>query len=118
MCKRRVARVLHIFLRRNGFLDTGKKTVTVPWNYAAKLEEINRIIKDGGGAKQYACMDDTDKHLKVADKPSHKGKQWAHQELHQRESLKCSGYIGNWERLSLLRVKRDEVRLPCQSMFQ
>ena len=50
-----------------------------------KLEEINRIIKDGGGAKQYtfktyleeswkACMDDTDKHLKVADKPAHKGK--------------------------------------------
>lgn len=83
-----------------------QKTVTVPWNYAAKLEEINRIIKDGGRAKQYsfktcpeaswkACMDDTDKHLKVADKPSHKGKQWAHQELHQRESLKCSGYIGN-----------------------
>lgn len=130
MCKRRVARVLHIFLlRRNRFLGTGKKTVTVPWNDAAKLEEINRIIKDGGGAKQYpfetcpeaswkACMDDTDKHLKVADKPSHKGKQWAHQELHQRESLKCSGYIGNWERLSLLRVKWDEVRPPCQSMFQ
>lgn len=56
-------------------LDTDKKTITVPWNYAAKLEEINRIIKDGGGAKQYtfktyleeswkACMDDTDKHLK------------------------------------------------------
>ena len=34
-------------------LDTDKKTITVPWNYAAKLEEINRIIKDGGGAKQY-----------------------------------------------------------------
>ena len=66
-------------------LDTDKKTITVPWNYAAKLEEINRIIKDGGGDKQYtfktyleeswkACMDDTDKHLKVADKPAHKGK--------------------------------------------
>ena len=65
-------------------LDTDKKTITVPWNYAAKLEEINRIIKDGGGAKQYpfktcleaswkACMDDTDKHLKVADNPSHRG---------------------------------------------
>ena len=34
-------------------LDTDKKTITVPWNYAAKLEEINRIIKDGGGDKQY-----------------------------------------------------------------
>lgn len=58
-------------------LDTGKKTVTAPWNYAAKPEEINRIIKDGGGAKQYpfnTCLDDTDMHLKVADKPSHKGK--------------------------------------------
>ena len=66
-------------------LDTDKKTITVPWNYAAKLEEINRIIKDGGGDKQYtfktyleeawkACMDDTDKHLKVADRPARKGK--------------------------------------------
>ena len=26
-------------------LDTDKKTITVPWNYAAKLEEINRIIR-------------------------------------------------------------------------
>ena len=33
-------------------LDTDKKTITVPWNYASKLEEINRIIKDGGGDKQ------------------------------------------------------------------
>lgn len=72
------------FVAQEWILDTGKKTVTVPWNYAAKLEEINRILKDGGGAKQYPfktclgeswkpCMDDTDKHLKVADKPSHKG---------------------------------------------
>ena len=45
-------------------LDTDKKTITVPWNYAAKLEEINRIIKDGSG----------DKHLKVADRPARKGK--------------------------------------------
>ena len=61
-------------------LDTDKKTITVPWNYSDKLAEINRIIKDGGGDKQYtfktyideawkACMDDTDKSLKVADKP-------------------------------------------------
>ena len=66
-------------------LDTDKKTITVPWNYAAKLEEINRIIKDGGGDKQYTfktyleeagkiCMEDTDKHLKVADRPARKGK--------------------------------------------
>ena len=50
-----------------------------------KLEEINRITKDGGGAKQFTfktcleeawriCMDDTDKHLKVADRPVRKGK--------------------------------------------
>lgn len=61
-------------------LDTDKKIITVPWNYAAKLAEINRIIKDGGGSKQYSfssylneiwqqCMDNTDEHLKVADKP-------------------------------------------------
>lgn len=77
MCKRRVARVLHIFCCAGIDFSIPAKTVTVPWNYAAKLEEINRIIKDGGGAKQYpfkTCMDDTDKHLKVADKPSHKGK--------------------------------------------
>ena len=66
-------------------LDTDKKTITVPWNYAAKLEEINRIIKDGGGDKQYTfktyleeawkiCMDDIDKHLIVADMPARKGK--------------------------------------------
>lgn len=61
-------------------LDTDKKTITVPWNYAAKLEELNRIIKEGGGDKKYTfssylkenwdlCMGDTDAHLKVADKP-------------------------------------------------
>lgn len=61
-------------------LDTDKKIITVPWNYADKLAEINRIIKDGGGDKQYTfssylneiwkqCMENTDEHLKVADKP-------------------------------------------------
>ena len=66
-------------------LDTDKKTITVPWNYAAKLEELNRIIEQGGGTKKYdfksyltemweICMKDTDKHLKVADKPSSKHK--------------------------------------------
>ena len=61
-------------------LDTDKKLITVPWNYAAKLDELNRIIADGGGNKKYdfksflqenwdACMADTDKHLKVAEKP-------------------------------------------------
>ena len=61
-------------------LDTEKKTITVPWNYAAKLEELNKIIKQGGGTKKYdfksyltemwdECMSDTDAHLVVAQKP-------------------------------------------------
>ena len=64
-------------------LDTDKKTITVPWNYAAKLEEMNKIIKQGGGSKKYdfksylqemwdECMADTDAHLKVAAKPNGK----------------------------------------------
>ena len=63
-------------------LDTDKKEIIVPWNYAKKLEEINRIGKDFGGEgfeKQTftsylnkvweECMKDTDAHLRVADKP-------------------------------------------------
>ena len=61
-------------------LDTDKKQIIVPWNYAQKISEINQIIVDGGGSKKYtfgsylqenwdACMADTDKHLIVADKP-------------------------------------------------
>ncbi len=30
-------------------LDTDKKTITVPWNYAAKLDELNRTISAFGG---------------------------------------------------------------------
>ena len=30
-------------------LDTDKKTITVPWNYTTKLEEINRMVKEYGG---------------------------------------------------------------------
>ena len=30
-------------------LDTDKKTITVPWNYTVKLEEINRMVKEFGG---------------------------------------------------------------------
>ena len=66
-------------------LDTDKKTITVPWNYAAKLDELNRIIEDGGGSKKYdyksylqenwtSCMENTDKHLIVAQKPAKKDK--------------------------------------------
>ena len=64
-------------------LDTDKKTITVPWYYAAKLEALNKIIADGGGTKKYDfksyiqeawdfCMSDTDNHLKVAEKPNRK----------------------------------------------
>ena len=64
-------------------LDTDKKTITVPHNYAQKLEEMNKIIKQGGGTKKYdfksylqemwdECMAETDAHLKVADKPKKK----------------------------------------------
>ena len=62
---------------------TPTKRPSVPWNYAAKLEELNKIIKQGGGSKKYdfksylkdmwdECMADTDAHLKVADKPTKK----------------------------------------------
>ena len=63
-------------------LDTDKKQIIVPWNYAQKLDEINRIAEDFGGKdfqKQTfssyinkvwnECMSDTDKHLVVAQKP-------------------------------------------------
>ena len=66
-------------------LDTDKKTITVPWNYAAKLDELNTIIASGGGTKKYDfksylqenwdfCMVDTDKYLIVAQKPVKKDK--------------------------------------------
>lgn len=31
-------------------LDTDKRIITVPWNYQAKLEELNGIAKQYGGA--------------------------------------------------------------------
>ena len=34
-------------------LDTDKKTITVPWNYQAKLNEMNKLIAEySGGAMQ------------------------------------------------------------------
>ena len=66
-------------------LDTDKKTITVPWNYAAMLDEMNRIIVEATGDESKkktfvgylqecwdAAMSDTDKNLKVADKPARK----------------------------------------------
>ena len=63
-------------------LDTDKKTITVPWNYAQKIEEMNRIVEEAGGKeaekwdfKNYIgkiwayCIDNSDKCLRVGDKP-------------------------------------------------
>ena len=64
-------------------LDTDKKTITVPWNYTAKLEEINRMIKEFGGpdakTKTFSgyidecwhdAMEHSDTQLKTASKPT------------------------------------------------
>lgn len=66
-------------------LDTDKKTITVPWNYSAKLEQINKMIMDltGDETKKKTfdgylkecweeAMSDTDKNLKTAQKPNRK----------------------------------------------
>ena len=63
-------------------LDTDKKTITVPWNYTTKLEEINRMIKEYGGedakTKTFSgylqecwdfAMKNSDTNLKTAQKP-------------------------------------------------
>ena len=63
-------------------LDTDKRTVTVPYNYAEKVDEINRIAREFGGATtepmkplEYIqriwneCMSDTETCLVVAPKP-------------------------------------------------
>ena len=34
-------------------LDTDKKTITVPWNYQAKLAVINRIAEQYGGKEGF-----------------------------------------------------------------
>ena len=66
-------------------LDTDKKTITVPWNYAAKLEEMNdlimKITNDPSKKKTFSgylkeCWDyamaHSDTQLKTAAKPSKK----------------------------------------------
>ena len=66
-------------------LDTDKKTITVPWNYTQKLEEINRMVKEFGGAdaqpKTFSgyidecwkiAMAHSDTNLKTASKPVNK----------------------------------------------
>ena len=68
-------------------LDTDKKTITVPWNYTAKLEEINRLVKEFGGSdakiKTFSgyidecwrdAMAHSDTQLKTAPRPAKNGK--------------------------------------------
>ena len=64
-------------------LDTDKKTITVPWNYADKLAEINRMVEEYGGKEApkktfsgllQECWDyamaHSDTNLKTAQKPN------------------------------------------------
>lgn len=66
-------------------LDTDKKTITVPWNYQTKLDEINRIIMevsdDETKKKTFTgyinelwedCIKNSDKCVVTADKPFRK----------------------------------------------
>lgn len=68
-------------------LDTDKKTITVPWNYQDKLNEINRLIKQYGGPnaetetfKGYMdkiwreCIEASDEHVRTGEKPKKKEK--------------------------------------------
>ena len=63
-------------------LDTEKKTITVPWNYADKLEAYHNMVMQISGDESkkktfktfiddvwQECMADSDKCLKTADKP-------------------------------------------------
>ena len=64
-------------------LDTDKKTITVPYNYTDKLDAINKMIKEYGGAdaqvKTFSgyidecwreAMAHSDTQLKTAAKPA------------------------------------------------
>ena len=74
-------------------LDTEAKTITVPWNYAAKLEEMNKLIAsvtdDSSKQKTFsgyvdecwrAAMADTKERIIVAAKPIKKKKAKAEDE--------------------------------------
>ena len=62
-------------------LDTDKKTITVPWNYQQKLDEINKIAEQYGGEgfqrQSYTgyidniwkeCIKNSDKHVFTAQR--------------------------------------------------
>lgn len=66
-------------------LDTDKKTITVPWNYQAKLEEYNGLVMkisgDASKKKTFTgfideiwsdCIKDSDKCVVTGKKPGSK----------------------------------------------
>ena len=66
-------------------LDTDKKTITVPWNYQAKLEEYNKMVMEISGDEKkkktftgfideiwQECMKNSDKCLVTGKKPGTK----------------------------------------------
>lgn len=68
-------------------LDTDTRTITVPWNYAAKLEELNKLIRsitdDPSKQKTFSgyinecwreAMADADGRVLTAPKPINKKK--------------------------------------------
>ena len=66
-------------------LDTDKKTITVPYNYQDKLNEINKMIKQYAPNAQpetftgyidkiwQECIKDSDNHVRTGEKPKKKG---------------------------------------------
>ena len=66
-------------------LDTDKKTITVPWNYQAKLDEYNQMVMeisgDAGKKKSFTgfindiwreCIENSDKCVVTGKKPGTK----------------------------------------------
>lgn len=66
-------------------LDTDKKTITVPWNYQRKLDELNKLIAEYSDGKKEAktftgyideiwkeCITNSDKCVVTGKKPSSK----------------------------------------------
>lgn len=68
-------------------LDTDKKTITVPWNYQAKLDEINKLIAEYSDGMKEAktftgyineiwkeCIEKSDKCVVTGKKPAQKNR--------------------------------------------
>ena len=66
-------------------LDTDKKTITVPWNYQQKLDELNKIISEVSTEEDKKktfigylkenwnyCIENSDKCVVTGKKPSKK----------------------------------------------